>query len=557
MTLRRVTIAFGLLTVALLASRFLQLGADVPQWFAPADLGLHLDDGYKTLSARNYVEFGQTHWNPKDDYPGWARGSPLTHWLYTVAYTIGGVQVSSVRVVGVLFFLSLVGAFVFTFRRDYSPWAVAGGAAFLSLEPMLYHFSRVALFEVPLAFLIAVGAFAVFRVRDRGMLVQVGFLALAAVAAGELVKPSGYLYLALGIAALLMRALIKQHLSRVVWLLAAIGGGVILTAALYQQTRGIWIGRIHLVDPAYWIPLRLLINGPQDLSPLYVGAALLCMVHGLATRAEEYLDDSYRLVLISILLGVPLMLALIWNPPPRYYVVAMAAAALLVIDHFGRGLHTWSSTQSIAKWARVSVGALAVLLVWYLLRGLDYAVLRPLDNRGDYDGILANTMYGFFPPVAAAVFLAGVVFTGWLARPWLFRTLIGGLLVAAFGMGLAEQSRTLLFPTFDAERIRGDLVTLVGEEESVGGDWAPILTIGTGRRSLYVNEWFNRPERFQILRPDYFLDAQSWHDERNMGLLESDSLISLGEPSPLGTMLGNEITLYPLHYLEDSRGEER
>ena len=183
-----------------------------------------------------------------------------------------------------------------------------------------------------------------------------------------------------------------------------------------------WISRIHLEDPARWIPRRLLISGLQDLTPLYVGAALLCMVHGLATRARDYLDDSYRVVLISILLSVPLMLTILWDPPPRYYVAVVAAASLLVIDHFGRGLHTWSPTQSVPKWARVSVGVLAVLLVWYLLRGLDYVVLRPLDNRGDYVGILPGTMYGFFPPVAAAVFLGGIVFTGWLARPRLFRT---------------------------------------------------------------------------------------------------------------------------------------
>lgn len=556
MALRRVTIAFGLLTIVLLASRFLLLGADVPYWFAPSDLGLHLDDGYKTLAARNQVEFGQTHWNPNDDYPGWARKSPLTHWLYTAAYTIGGVQTTSVRTVGVLFFLSLVGAFVFTFRRDYPPWAIAGGVAFLSLEPMLYHFSRVALFEVPLSFLIAVGAFAVFRVRDRGMLVQVAVLGFAAFAASRLVKPSVFLYLAPAIAALLVRALIKQSLSRRVWLMVAIVAGLILSVAVYE-TRGMWITRTHLVDPALWIPRRLLINGLQDLTPLYVGAALLCMVHGLATRAKDYVDDSYRVILISILLTVPLMLTILWDPPSRYYVAVVTAATLLVIDHFGRGLHAWTGTQSIPKWARASVGVLSVLLVWYLLRGLDYVVLRPLDNRGDTVGILPDTMYQFFAPVAAAVFLGAVVFTGWLARPRLFRTLIGGLLVMVLGMGLAEQVRTLLFPTFDAERIRRDLVALVGEDESVGGDWAPILTIGTGRRSLYVNEWYNVPERFHVLRPDYFLDAQSWHDERNMARIEADSLIGLGEPVPLGTMFGNEIRLYPLHYLENSGGQPR
>jgi hypothetical protein len=193
-----------------------------------------------------------------------------------------------------------------------------------------------------------------------------------------------------------------------------------------------------------------------------------------------------------------------------------------------------------------------------LLRGFDYAVLRPLDiHIGESLGISVATTYRFFPPVAAGAFLVGVVFAGWLARPRLFRALIVGLLVAAFGIGIAEQSRTLLSPAFDAERIRGELVGLVGEDESVGGDWAPILTIGTGLRSLYVNEWYNPPGTFQKLRPDYFLFAQSWHDERNVKAIESDSLISLGEPVPLGTMLGNEIRLYPIIYREGSGGEER
>jgi len=318
-----------------------------------------------------------------------------------------------------------------------------------------------------------------------------------------------------------------------------------------------WITRTYLDDPTYWIPRRLLMSGLQDLTPLYVGAALLCMVHGLATRAKDYVNDSYRVVLISIFLSVPLMLTILWDPPPRYYVAVVTVATLLVIDHFGRGLYAWRSTQSVPKWARVSVGFLAVLLVWYLLRGLDYAVLRPLDNRGDTDGILPEIMYGYFAPVAAVAFLGGIAFASWLARPWLFRTLIAGLLVAALWMGLADQARTLLFPTFDVERIRGELVALVGEDESVGGDWAPILTIGTGRRSLYVNEWYNPPDTFHVLRPDYFLDAQSWHDERNLARLEADSLISLGEPVSLGPMFGNELSLYPLHYLDESRGEER
>ena len=556
MILRRVTIACGLVAVILLAGRFFMLEADVPPWFAPGDLALHLDDGVKTLSARNYVEFGQTHWNQNDTYVGWEHASPLTQGLYVLAYTVGGVQVASVRIVGVLFFITMIAAFVFTFRGVYAPWVISSGAVLLLLEPMLFHFSRVALFEMPLSLMVAVGAFAVFRTRDRGALVQVALLVFVAAAGSRLVKPSGYVYLAPAMAALLLRGMIKQNLSRVRWIFTWAIAGLVLAFVLYQM-RGMWIMRIYVEDPA-WIPQRLLTSGLQELSPLYVGAALLCLVHGLATRAEDYLDDSYRVVLLSVLLGVPLVLTLFVTSPAHYYVAIMPAAALLVIDHFGRGLYAWRSGQPPARWARISVAVVAVLLAWYLFRGIDYALLRRLDMPiGDSPGILAITMYRLFPPVAAVVFLGGFIFTKQVARTNLFQILIGVLLVAILGLGVAEQAHTLMSPTFDSQRIRDELVGLVDEDESVAGDWAVFFTLGTGRRSLYVTHWCNSPDIFPTLRPDYFLCSQSRYDAVSLPLLKSHPMIHVGEPDLLGTMLGHEIRLYPLIYSEGPDGEER
>src|SRR5512132_2766522 len=62
--------------------RFLDLGADTPIWAKSYSMGDYVDEGYKTLSARNLVLFGQTHWHPLDNYPGWMKASPVTNWSY-------------------------------------------------------------------------------------------------------------------------------------------------------------------------------------------------------------------------------------------------------------------------------------------------------------------------------------------------------------------------------------------------------------------------------------------------------------------------------------------
>lgn len=552
--LRRVTTLLAVATALLLGCRFILLDADVPPWVAPHDLGLHLDDGYKSLSPRNLIEQGETHWNPHDDYAGWFSSSPLTQWLYYAAFSIGGVRVSSIRVVGVLFFLALVAAFVLTFRRAYPAWAVALGGLLLTLEPMLYHFSRTALFEVPLAFTTALGLFAVFWARSRSVFIQAFLVVVVAALATWLVKPSGLLYLAPALGSLPVLGLVQRHYTR--RRLLALGGlGLAMIVLLLYETRGIWSFRIYVEHPA-WFLQRLFNSGLQLLSPLGVAAALLCVMQGLAARPRDYLADGYRLVLISTFLGVPMILALFETPPPRYYPAMVATGPLLVVDHLARGLAPARPGEPPPLWARLALGALSVLFVWYLLRGLDYAVLRRLPMRlGDSPGVLSITMYRYFAPVAAVAFVAGAWQGKRVARPGVFQPALWTLVAGFAVFGLAEQVKTLSRPTYDAEHVRERIREVTGPEASIGGDWAPYLTLGTGRKTLYVNDWFNRAERFPLLRPDYFLSAGSWQDELNLKLLEEGANPSLGEPVRLGVMLGNDIVLYPLLYPDAASGE--
>ena len=81
------------------------LDADPPGWYIPVDIGFHIDEGYKTLDAKNRTVFETTHWNANDDYPGWSKGSPFTQQSYYLAFKTFGLQLSSARLVSVFFFI--------------------------------------------------------------------------------------------------------------------------------------------------------------------------------------------------------------------------------------------------------------------------------------------------------------------------------------------------------------------------------------------------------------------------------------------------------------------
>jgi hypothetical protein len=53
--------------------------------------GTYCDEGYKTLSARNMVLFGDTHWTELDEYAGWVKGSPVTFYFNYLMFNVFGV----------------------------------------------------------------------------------------------------------------------------------------------------------------------------------------------------------------------------------------------------------------------------------------------------------------------------------------------------------------------------------------------------------------------------------------------------------------------------------
>ena len=84
----RIALTVGL-AVGLALLRLIHLGADTPSEFSRS-AGPYVDEGYKTLSPRNLVLFGTTHWNSEDTYRGWMKDSPITQWSYYASFRLFG-----------------------------------------------------------------------------------------------------------------------------------------------------------------------------------------------------------------------------------------------------------------------------------------------------------------------------------------------------------------------------------------------------------------------------------------------------------------------------------
>ena len=161
-----------LLVAGLILLRLIPLDADTPagiSWSA----GLYVDEGYKTLSPRNLILFGTTHWNDADTYRGWMERSPLTQWSYYAGFKLFGVNITSARLATVFYMALLLCFYAVALRDRYRPWIYLTGLLALGLESTVFFFSRVSLFEIPLALFLYGLLFALARVREGRVLLPV------------------------------------------------------------------------------------------------------------------------------------------------------------------------------------------------------------------------------------------------------------------------------------------------------------------------------------------------------------------------------------------------
>ena len=540
--------AWAIVTVVILvlcALRLIHLNADTPGWVSPGSAGEYVDEGYKTLSPRNLVLFGETHWHPADDYEGWMKTSPVTNWTYYLAFRLGGVELASARVATVIIFGLFLFLVAFTLGRRLPRALVVGAILLLGLDSTLFFFSRIALFEIPIVLFIYAGVFVLACTPERSAWIPfaVGLALAPPLALG--LKLSVLVYLAPMLAGLLVRALFLRGMPRSPWVIGTLVLGAAGVVATLVATHWLWSERLGLNPISY---ARNVLSSPLPLmSPFLFLGGWLAAVHLLVSRPREILESPYRTALISLVLVGPLMFGLFAYDPPRYYVPLLPAYVLLACEWFS------INGRRIAPPLRgLLPGAVAVagLGLWI------YAALRVISHWLPMEtaqtlGVSRSLLILIIVPIALA---AGVLFwtrrRRWLEGTWIQAAIVTSWLLLG-AQSVARLGAFYSAPRYEGEALRQAIAAAVPSESSIIGDWAPFFALGTDLRPLYMNRMFNVADRIEELRPSYILFSDTEDSHLSFARLQANPAVEVGEPLLTGEYNQREVRLHALRFTDD------
>ena len=550
-------IVLGLLVLGLLSLRLVHLGADTPVLITlPEDVGLFVDEGYKTLGPRNLILFGSDSWHPADNYPSWIPRSPLTQWSYYAAFRVSAPDLESARVVTIVYFGLFLLGYVWAMRTRL-PWHVfIGGLLAFGLESMLFFYSRVALFEMPLITFLYGLLFYFARMDERRLLLPLVLTAACGAFLAIAIKMSAVFYvIPLGIAALI-HLLLQTRSGPYRRLVRTVVLGITVAVLIFFVANYDWIDARfiqHNIDQsshpfsiagAFY---RTLLMPLIRTSPFVVILGLVCLAHGLATRPGLYLGNLYRLSLICIVLLAPVIVSVFPYNPPRYYLPILPAYLLLVLEWFHLEIWRVDVSSRIPLVRRICI---IVLLMMAVFSGLYtgyrlFPDLLPavLGSRTDV------VKYALLPAAAALGALA------WAMRGFIFRRRVlalGGItMLLAFTLYNAYGlTKFLITPTYQLQAAREQMTQIVGTEATIAGDWAPIFALGTPIRALYMNRRLNQVANIDAIQPDYFLYGESTESRRSLEELLRAPGVRVAPPIDIGTYYNgrHRVALYPLHY---------
>ena len=532
--------------------RTIHLDADPAAWFID-EIGYQIDEGYKTLAPRNLSLYGTIKWNPHDEYSGWMTGSAMTQWPYFWAFETLGTQLSSARVVSIIYAVFLLGfAAVFLWRR-HSPKMALLGAVLLAADPGLFMFSRSALFETALAFFTYAALFITYSVPIRKKPASPLLLAALTIPAFLFLKKSVLLYTGPAILALVLFAgresggrMFQQ--KRYIGVFAVLGLLVIAGAApfVYDYVRA--LSPLDLGSVIHR-PQKIFLNPIDALSPLALLMGYIALMDLLIRKPGAIFNDGYRLILVFIMILTPIGLSFFTYNYPRYYIPVIPAALLMVIER----LAITSSSFERPRFRFGTLSGMTASIVFFALAMTTWATLNryvftnfPL-SLGKDPGLSVPALLTFYPVflfLFAGFSYVFLKFTRGRLNTQLICLLVGAHLIV--GLGISAASVT--FQTYRTKAIQEAIVRHVAPSESLGGDWAPYFVVGTRLRVLYMRPDFNSADHIRAIRPDYFLYSDTSYDRKNIEQLIADKGIGLSGPILLGRYADRPITLYRIHY---------
>lgn len=532
------------IAVALGLLRLVHLTADTPYGLTEPTAGEYVDEGYKTLSPRNLILHGRTHWNAADDYPGWLKSSPLTQWSFYLSFRLFGTDIGSARLVTIAYFTLLLGGYAWSMAGRYDTALLLAGLLALGLESTLFFFSRMALFETPQLVPVYLLLFLFSRMRAGQGAAAIALAASVALTLTFTVKHSALLVMGPVVLATMVHAALRTFDARSLRTLAAVlAVAIVVVLAVTEPS---WSSRMQLAPLGF---LERLMDVPLAYaSPFVLVAGWLCALHALVTRPGLWLRDLYRLCLLAIVVSGPLGLALFWYNPLRYFVPFLPAYVLLVVEW----VHVRGWREVLPRRVPLPVSILASCALACALYWGGTGILRLLASNPPYDPLYfleprPNPQLWLLTGLAVLAALAL-----WFGRSRVRRALmlpLASMLAVLFAAGnVYTLSSFWLSPSYRSTELRSELARLIPAGSSLAGDWAPFMTLGTQIKPLYMNSRFNRPSRFSELRPEYLLYCETFDAGAVMAELAAAPGVTVSEPLLTSTYNGRQVILYALRY---------
>ncbi len=513
------------------ANRAVHITADIPLGLSHS-AGEYVDEGYKTLAARNVLLFGAAKWDPADTYHGWLKASPLTQWSYYASFLAFKPDIAAARTVSIVYYALFLVLYVSLLYSRYTPAVFFGGLMVFGLESTLFFFSRIALFEIPLLtfFYALVLSFARIPGEKTGVIIVLFAIVIATILAFAIKKSAliyiGPVFVAIGISLLFQHKLVVS-MRLVGYLTISLIGIAILLGVTYAT----WSPRLDLAPQDY---LRRLVNNPLlNVSPFIVLAGLFCTIHGILYHPLLYLTSLYRLTLMALVIVGPMAIALFAYHPLRYYVPLLPAYIFMSIE--------WLSLRNHpVVFVRPNLVS-AVLAVFLLMLFTSYcATAAGVEDEVDI--------------TLLAIAVVCIVVLIWVLRRIIFSektsvAIVLVLLALGFTQSLIRIAEFLANPSFGAERVRRELVKRINSEEIIiAGDWAPFFALGTPIRALYTNKVSNPPDAVYKIKPQYFLHSDTSASRYALNAIRGHQDIAIGPPRYIGTYNNSMVELYPLTY---------
>jgi hypothetical protein len=548
-------VAIVLIALLVLLTRGINLSADTPELsaFNLSDTGLLVDEGYKTLIPRNLVLFGQTHWAEADEYGNWFRGSPLTQSLLLLTFHLWDPDIVVARATALIYFFALLLLVLLAHRSRLDTAALVLLAAVLATEPFLFFFSRVALFEVAVGLVVAVGLMLIRSVGTRMLWFPFFLAATVALAGMFLVKLSTVLYLFPAMLALGTLALTKSSPRRA--LVLGLVAGFVMFAFLFR-TYPVWLYRLEI--PEFWGIVFGYFSSPLiHWSPWLSGAAWYSLGSIIWRSGGKVFGDPYFVALAATMVGAPALLLLFEYSPPRYY-VAIVPVQILVVAYWLAYIrdhgHGWtapdmSKTVVLSGLVPVTIGLFA--LAWGAADLLDRSMLA----FGEHPGIGARTAVYLILPAASIVgivlYWSFVRLPSWVRWTW-FRVPFIALLMTVISGGY-HAGAVWWAPNYTTHEMRNEIRYRVSAGQAIAGDWAPFFALGTNIPAVYTRSGQNDGKTVLRICPSFFVSATVF-DEGVMESYRVEAGVDFGEPVRLGhygTRLGQyagEVRLYEILY---------